>query len=97
MNKIFKQGICALFSLCVRHAASAAESISVLHWWTSGGESNYVVAGEPQTHEAIACMLPKGDAALKAVVDRTIARLETNGRGQSLYNAWFMSPIVVLT
>jgi glutamate/aspartate transport system substrate-binding protein len=42
-------------------------------------------------------MLPKGDAALKAVVDRTIARLETNGRGQSLYNARFMSPIVVLT
>jgi hypothetical protein len=69
MNKIFKQGICALFSLCVCHAASAAESISVLHWWTSGGESNYVIAGEPQTHEAIACMLPKGDAALKAVLD----------------------------
>jgi hypothetical protein len=30
---------------------------------------------------------------LKAVVDRTITRLETNGRGQSLYNTWFMSPI----
>jgi glucose/mannose transport system substrate-binding protein len=42
MNKNLKQGMCALFSLCVCHAASAAESISVLHWWTSGGESKAV-------------------------------------------------------
>ncbi|SAL71197.1 ABC amino acid transporter, periplasmic ligand binding protein [Caballeronia udeis] len=60
---------------------------------TAHRPEDYVIAGEPQTHEAIACMLPKGDASLKAVVDRTIARLETNGRGQSLYNTWFMSPI----
>jgi glutamate/aspartate transport system substrate-binding protein len=60
---------------------------------TAQRPEDYVIAGEPQTHEAIACMLPKGDASLKAVVDRTIARLETNGRGQSLYNTWFMSPI----
>ena len=60
---------------------------------TAHRPEDYVIAGEPQTHEAIACMLPKGDASLKAVVDRTISRLETNGRGQSLYNTWFMSPI----
>jgi glutamate/aspartate transport system substrate-binding protein len=60
---------------------------------TAHRPEDYVITGAPQTHEAIACMLPKGDAALKAVVDRTIARIETDGRGQSLYNAWFMSPI----
>jgi len=60
---------------------------------TAHRPEDYVIAGEPQTHEAIACMLPKGDASLKEVVDRTISRLETNGRGQSLYNTWFMSPI----
>lgn len=60
---------------------------------TAHRPDDYVIAGQPQTHEAIACMLPKGDAPFKAVVDRTIARLETSGRGQSLYNTWFMSPI----
>lgn len=60
---------------------------------TAHRPEDYVITGAPQTHEAIACMLPKGDAAFKAVVDRTIAQLETDGRGQSLYNMWFMSPI----
>ncbi|MGC2967724.1 transporter substrate-binding domain-containing protein [Paraburkholderia aspalathi] len=60
---------------------------------TAHRPDDYVITGAPQTHEAIACMLPKGDAALKAVVDRTITRLETDGRGQALYNTWFMSPI----
>ena len=60
---------------------------------TAHRPADYVITGEPQTHEAIACMLPKGDAALKAIVDRTITRIEADGRGQSLYNTWFMSPI----
>jgi glutamate/aspartate transport system substrate-binding protein len=60
---------------------------------TAHRPEDYVITGTPQTHEAIACMLPKGDAALKAVVDRTITRIETDGRGQSLYTTWFMSPI----
>lgn len=60
---------------------------------TSHRPDDYVITGAPQTHEAIACMLPKGDTALKAVVDRTITRMETDGRGQALYTTWFMSPI----
>jgi glutamate/aspartate transport system substrate-binding protein len=60
---------------------------------TAHRPDDYVITGAPQTHEAIACMLPKGDGALKAVADRTIARLETDGRGQVLYTTWFMSPI----
>jgi glutamate/aspartate transport system substrate-binding protein len=60
---------------------------------TAQRPADYIVTGEPQTREAIACMLPKGDVALKAIVDRTIAQLETDGRGRALYQAWFMSPI----
>lgn len=60
---------------------------------TSRNPSAYAVTGEGQTHEAIACMLPKGDAALKAIVDETIAKIETDGEGVKLYNKWFMSQI----
>ena len=60
---------------------------------TAHRPEDYVVTGEPQTHEAIACMLPKGDAAFKAIADKTIAHLETSGEAQALYNTWFMSPI----
>ncbi|MFC0400548.1 transporter substrate-binding domain-containing protein [Paraburkholderia rhizosphaerae] len=60
---------------------------------TARNPQDYVVTGEPQTHEAIACMLPKGEAQLKAIADRTIARLETSGQGEALYKTWFMSPI----
>ena len=42
MNKNLKQSLCALIGLCLCHAASAGESVSVLHWWTSGGESKAV-------------------------------------------------------
>jgi glutamate/aspartate transport system substrate-binding protein len=60
---------------------------------TARNPQDYVVTGEPQTHEAIACMLPKGEPQFKAIVDRTIARLETSGQGEALYKTWFMSPI----
>jgi glutamate/aspartate transport system substrate-binding protein len=60
---------------------------------TSGNPGAYVVTGKGQTHEAIACMLPKGDIALKAIVDQTIAKIETDGEGVKLYNKWFISPI----
>ncbi|WP_052240895.1 transporter substrate-binding domain-containing protein [Pandoraea fibrosis] len=44
--------------------------------------NEYVITGEPQTFEAIACMLPKNDPVLKAVVDKTIARrLTSTGYG----------------
>ena len=60
---------------------------------TAHNPQEYVVTGEPQTREAIACMLPKGETQLKAIADRTIARLETSGEGEALYKKWFMSPI----
>jgi glutamate/aspartate transport system substrate-binding protein len=59
----------------------------------SGKPDEYVITGEPQTFEAIACMLPKNDPELKAIADRTIARLQTSGEAYKLYQKWFMSAI----
>lgn len=44
-------------------------------------------------HEAFACMLPKGDTAYKAVVDRILADMMKSGEMEQLYNRWFMQPI----
>jgi glutamate/aspartate transport system substrate-binding protein len=55
--------------------------------------ADYVVTGAPQTHEAIACMLRRDDPAFKALVDRTIADIETSGEGAKLWHKWFESPI----
>jgi len=38
-------------------------------------------------------MLPKDDPAFKALVDKSIARIETDGETKALYTKWFMSPI----
>jgi glutamate/aspartate transport system substrate-binding protein len=55
--------------------------------------ADYVVTGAPQTHEAIACMLRRDDPAFKALVDRTIADIETSGEAATLWHKWFESPI----
>lgn len=43
--------------------------------------------------EPIACMLPKGDAKLKKVVDDSIVRQVKDGSLEQLWNKWFMQPI----
>lgn len=53
----------------------------------------YVVTGAPQTKEAQACMLRKDDPEFKALVDRTIAQIQTSGEAMKLYAKWFQSPI----
>ena len=42
MKKNTLVGLCTAASLCISHAVFAEETISVLHWWTSGGESKAV-------------------------------------------------------
>ncbi|MFL6647885.1 MAG: glutamate/aspartate ABC transporter substrate-binding protein [Sulfurifustaceae bacterium] len=54
---------------------------------------DWVVVGRPQTREAYGCMLRKGDAPFKKLVDETIAHMQTSGEATKLYNKWFMSPI----
>lgn len=53
----------------------------------------YIVTGQPQTTEPLACMLRRDDPQFKALVDRTVAAIETSGEAERLYNKWFDAPI----
>jgi glutamate/aspartate transport system substrate-binding protein len=54
---------------------------------------DWIVTGTPQSREAYGCAMRKGDARFKALVDRTIARIETSGEAEKLYEKWFRNPI----
>lgn len=54
---------------------------------------NYVITGTPQSFENYACMVRKGDTELKALMNETIANLETSGEAAKIYTRWFTSPI----
>ena len=55
--------------------------------------SDWVVTGTPQSREAYGCSMRKDDKAFKAIVDRTIASLETSGAIVRIYEKWFLKPI----
>jgi glutamate/aspartate transport system substrate-binding protein len=55
--------------------------------------ADWVVVGTPQSREAYGCMLPKGDAAYKRVVDKALAQAMTSGRAEKIYAQWFLHPI----
>lgn len=55
--------------------------------------SDYVITGTAQSREAYGCMIRKGDAQLKALLDQTIAELQTSGKAVAIYDKWFRSPI----
>ncbi|HYZ89923.1 MAG TPA: glutamate/aspartate ABC transporter substrate-binding protein [Myxococcales bacterium] len=55
--------------------------------------SDWVVTGTPQSREAYGCSMRKDDKAFKAIVDRTIASLETSGAIVPIYEKWFLKPI----
>ncbi|CAM5784883.1 MAG: glutamate/aspartate ABC transporter substrate-binding protein [Burkholderiales bacterium] len=54
---------------------------------------DYVITGTPQSYEAYGCMVRKGDAPMKHLLDDVIAQTETSGKGEAIYKKWFMSPI----
>ncbi|MFL5246537.1 MAG: glutamate/aspartate ABC transporter substrate-binding protein [Myxococcales bacterium] len=54
---------------------------------------DWTVTGSPQSREAYGCSMRKGDAKFKAVVDETVARLETSGEAEKIYEKWFLHPI----
>ncbi|MFL5426038.1 MAG: glutamate/aspartate ABC transporter substrate-binding protein [Myxococcales bacterium] len=54
---------------------------------------DWIVTGSPQSREAYGCSMRKGDAKFKAVVDETVARLETSGEAEKIYAKWFLHPI----
>ncbi|VWC85962.1 glutamate/aspartate ABC transporter substrate-binding protein [Burkholderia lata] len=53
----------------------------------------YAVTGTPLVHENYACMLRRDDPAFKHVVDGVIAKMQTSGAAEKLYNQWFTQPI----
>jgi glutamate/aspartate transport system substrate-binding protein len=55
--------------------------------------TDWVVAGTPQSREAYGCEMRKDDPQFKALVDSTIAGLETSGEMAKIYDKWFRHPI----
>jgi glutamate/aspartate transport system substrate-binding protein len=55
--------------------------------------ADWVITGTPQSFEAYGCMTRKGDDGLRALMNRTIADMETSGEMKKIYDKWFMSPI----
>jgi len=59
----------------------------------SNNPGDFVIVGDPQSHEAYGCMIRKNDPEFKKVVDDAIAKVETSGEGAAIYKKWFESPI----
>ncbi|PXX41071.1 glutamate/aspartate transport system substrate-binding protein [Burkholderia pyrrocinia] len=53
----------------------------------------YAVTGTPLVHENYACMMRRDDPPFKHVVDGVIAKMQTSGAAEKLYNQWFTRPI----
>lgn len=59
----------------------------------SKNPDEWVVVGTPQSKEAYGCMMRKDDPKFKKVVDDAIAKIETSGEAEKIYDKWFMKPI----
>ncbi len=55
--------------------------------------ADWVVTGTPQSREAYGCSMRKDDKPFKALVDGTIAALETSGGILPIYEKWLQKPI----
>ena len=53
----------------------------------------YEIVADALQVEPYACMLPKGDAAFKKIVDGVIGGMMKSGEFTKLYDKWFMQPI----
>ena len=51
--------------------------------------ADWVIVGTPQSFEAYGCMVRKGDAPFKKLVDGTIAELQLSGEAEKSYERWF--------
>ena len=54
---------------------------------------DWLIVGTPQSKEAYGMMMRKGDEEFKKVVDEVVAKVQTSGEAEKLYNKWFLSPI----
>ncbi|WP_305884152.1 glutamate/aspartate ABC transporter substrate-binding protein [Moraxella sp. FZFQ2102] len=51
------------------------------------------IVGEPQSFEIYGCMVRKGDAEFKGLVDDTLKAVYSSGEINSIYDKWFTQPI----
>ncbi|NHV31294.1 glutamate/aspartate ABC transporter substrate-binding protein [Burkholderia sp. D-99] len=54
---------------------------------------DWVIVGTPQSEEAYGCMMRKGDADFKKVVDDAVSQVEKSGEAAKIYAKWFENPI----
>ncbi|MEA3082316.1 MAG: hypothetical protein QOC89_13 [Paraburkholderia sp.] len=54
---------------------------------------DFVVTGTPLGYEVYACMFRKGDEPFRTLVNSVIARGQTSGDAERLYQQWFTQPI----
>lgn len=59
----------------------------------SARPDDWIVTGTPRSFEAYGCMMRKGDARLKALVDSTLRQLMASGEAERIYDRWFRAPI----
>ncbi len=60
---------------------------------TDPRSADFVVTGTPLGYEVYACMFRKGDEPFRDLVNGVIARAQTSGDAERLYNQWFTQPI----
>ncbi|HEY1999306.1 transporter substrate-binding domain-containing protein [Paraburkholderia sp.] len=54
---------------------------------------DFLVTGTPLGYEVYACMFRKNDAPMRDLVNGVVARMQTSGEAERLYNMWFTQPI----
>ncbi len=59
----------------------------------SANPGEYSLSSDTLSRDPYAIMLPKEEPELKAIADRTIARLFSSGEINALYEKWFQAPI----
>ena len=59
----------------------------------SSNPKDFKIVGPVLSSEPYGIMIPKGDAAFKAVTDRVVTTMWKNGQMATLYKKWFQSPI----
>lgn len=53
----------------------------------------WVIVGKPQSEEAYGCMLRKDDLQFKKLIDNVIAKTQTSGEAEKMFDRWFKEPI----
>ena len=59
----------------------------------SSKPKDFKIVGPVLSSEPYGIMLPKGDAAYKAIADKVVTGMWKNGQMAALYKKWFQSPI----